>query len=182
MTSPSAAGFDLDRSKPYFFNVSLPFGGISHVDVDADKLATRSQRVMTDLAEAAELLAASGVVEQIHRHHEVDRTGRIERRDIRLHIPAAERLPPLFFSELNHPRRDVYARDLRCPGALEQARVKPLAAGHVQDCFPAHIAQQLEQGVLLDMLPERQVLRIPVLVGNTVVCLHRTQYNSARRG
>ncbi len=93
------------------------------------------------MAESPELLTSSGVVEQVHRYHEVDLLLRLERRNVRLYVFATEWMASFFvFGESSHRRRDVDARDLRRASLLEQAPIKPVPAGQVEDLSPSHVA------------------------------------------
>ena len=58
--------------------------------VEADESSSRPQRVMTNLTDSTELLPGSGVVQEIHPHDEVDRSRRLERRDVLMQIHTAQ--------------------------------------------------------------------------------------------
>ena len=128
------------------------------MSLSTDEPPARSQRVITDLAEAVEHFPATGIAQQIHGHDHVNRAGRLKLRHIPVQIATAQGVPLLFFfGQLNHRRRDIDARDLRGPSLFDQARVESLATGDIQHRLAANIAQQIEQGVALDIFPKRKL-------------------------
>ena len=131
---------------------------------------------MADPQKAEQLVAGSGVVQQVHGHDHVRRAGlRLEIGDVAAEIRAAERVSRFLpLGQTDHLHRDVDAGDGGGAGPLEQAGVEARAAGEVQHVQPADVTERLEQRVALDGLPERKLLRVLVRLGDRVVLGHVT--------
>ena len=146
-------------------------GGMHDVVVEPDDPSAGPQRVVADLQEAQQPGRGSGVVQQVHGHHQVRRPGfRIEVGDVPVEIRAAERVPRLLaLGQADHLRRNVDPGDAGGAGPPEQAGVEAAAAGEVEHRGAPDVPQRLEQRVALDGLPERKLLRVPVRLGDGVV-------------